>query len=415
MAGLLVKITGAFGLGLIYTFYYQGGDTFSFFYAGQGWVQLFINSPSEGIQFLFNPSDPYLIEQVRHLNPQPQTNYILRGSSSLMIIRITGVLNLLTFGSYFGTAVLFAFLSFTGIWALFRTFYKIFPAIRNELAISILFIPSVVFWGSGILKDTIALGCIGWLTYLSYQIFIKRKFSILHIVLLIISIQLTSTIKGYILLAFIPGLVFWIINTYKRKIRSRILRLAITPMVTIITIAIGALIIGQVSEMLGRYSLENLEQVSSDTQWWHHQANIEGSNYSLGEIDYTPVGMARLFPAAVNVTLFRPYVWEANGLVSMGSAFESLAILVFTLIILIRFGFRGLFSVLGDPTIMFCLIFSLIFAFAVGFTSYNFGALVRYKIPCIPFYIAMLFIIRHKVKSLAANYKFSDNLELTKT
>ena len=28
----------------------------------------------------------------------------------------------------------------------------------------------------------------------------------------------------------------------------------------------------------------------------------------------------------------------------------------------------------------FCLIFSMLFAFAVGFTSYNFGALVRYKI-----------------------------------
>jgi hypothetical protein len=46
-----------------------------------------------------------------------------------------------------------------------------------------------------------------------------------------------------------------------------------------------------------------------------------------------------------------------------------------------------------DPNIIFCLIFSLIFAFAVGISSYNFGALSRYKIPCLPFYAAFLFIL----------------------
>jgi hypothetical protein len=45
-----------------------------------------------------------------------------------------------------------------------------------------------------------------------------------------------------------------------------------------------------------------------------------------------------------------------------------------------------------------CVVFALFFGFAVGFSSYNFGALSRYKIPAVPFFIAALFIIRHKAK-----------------
>jgi len=49
-----------------------------------------------------------------------------------------------------------------------------------------------------------------------------------------------------------------------------------------------------------------------------------------------------------------------------------------------------------DPTIQFCLIFSLVFAFAVGISSFNFGALSRYKIPCLPFYALALILIYYK-------------------
>jgi len=51
---------------------------------------------------------------------------------------------------------------------------------------------------------------------------------------------------------------------------------------------------------------------------------------------------------------------------------------------------------MNDPTIQFCLIFSVIFAFAVGISSYNFGALSRYKIPCLPFYAVALVLIHYK-------------------
>ena len=45
-----------------------------------------------------------------------------------------------------------------------------------------------------------------------------------------------------------------------------------------------------------------------------------------------------------------------------------------------------------------CLTFAFILGFAVCFTSYNFGALVRYKVPAMIFFACMLSIINSEFK-----------------
>ena len=50
---------------------------------------------------------------------------------------------------------------------------------------------------------------------------------------------------------------------------------------------------------------------------------------------------------------------------------------------------------------MYCFVFSVVFALFVGASTLNFGTLVRYKIPCLPFYLIALFLIEEKVKQKA--------------
>jgi len=45
--------------------------------------------------------------------------------------------------------------------------------------------------------------------------------------------------------------------------------------------------------------------------------------------------------------------------------------------------------------LFFSFSFSLFFAFSIGLTTSNFGALVRYKIPAIPFFVASLIITNY--------------------
>ena len=109
--------------------------------------------------------------------------------------------------------------------------------------------------------------------------------------------------------------------------------------------------------------------------------------------------MARKFLPAIVVTLYRPFLWEARNIVMLVSAFESLALLMLTLYILYRAGpLNFIRQATSEPVLVFAFLFSIIFAFAVGITSYNFGSLVRYKIPMLPFFISALFIALYKSK-----------------
>lgn len=402
LPGLAVKLIGAMALGLVYFYYYGGGapagDTYSYYSAGVAWVNTLEDEPETALAFMLDPSNNIYQSKVKNNSPISGTNYIFRGRAELLMIRITGILALLALKSYYATAILFAFLSFTGVWALYRTFIHFFPDIPGQLALAIFFIPSVFFWGSGILKDTIVLGSLGWLTYTVFRIFLYRNITLKNLLIMGLSFWLISVLKGYVLLAFAPALGFWILATYKSRIRSAFLRAAVTPFMIALSIGLGVLLINRMSDMVGKYSLENLESTATATQWWHQVANPEGSVYTLPMGDFSPQSLLRVAPAAINATYFRPYLWEANGAIAYLTAFESLTILLLTLYLLFRAKFFGIFLYIRHPFIQFCIVFSLIFGFAVGLTSFNFGALARYKIPSMPFFVAALFMIKFEME-----------------
>ena len=114
--------------------------------------------------------------------------------------------------------------------------------------------------------------------------------------------------------------------------------------------------------------------------------------------EYTSIqDMIRKAPAAINVTLFRPYIWESKKVLVMLTALESLLFLLITIKVIIVVGLGRVWrTIVTDPNIQFFLIFTLVFSFAIGLTSGNFGTLSRYKIPCLPFYGMALVLIYYK-------------------
>jgi hypothetical protein len=158
----------------------------------------------------------------------------------------------------------------------------------------------------------------------------------------------------------------------------------------------------QFSKELNRYSLEKIAKTAETTRGWiAYASGEEGSAYDLGAFDPNVGGMLKKFPQAVVVTLYRPFLWESKKIITLIAALESLAFTLLTLVVIFKVGKQAFRQVIKDPTLMFCLIFSLIFAFAVGITSYNFGALSRYKIPCLPFYAALLLVLLYSQKTSA--------------
>ena len=399
---LTVKIFGAIFIGLLYAYYYKGGDTFNYFNHSQIINSSFDESPVKWFNLLFRIPNP---------SNGDYYNYISRmewytDPAAYTVAAIAAFVSTFTLNTYLPAAVLFAFISFSGMWALFRTFASLYPHLARQIAIAVLFIPSTFVWGSGIFKDTICMFGLGWLTYGSFRMLVKRDFSFGNILLTALSFYLLAKVKPYILLGYIPALSIWILFTYSQKLRSTGIKFMVK------LIVIGAIVGGFLffmqrfgKETLGKYSLEKLAQTSLINRGYiYYISGEEGSSYNLGDFEATIPGMLSRFPLAVNATFFRPYLWEAKKIIVLLSAIEALLFLFFTLKILFTIGPLKIWRTINsDPTIQFCLIFSIIFAFAVGISSYNFGTLSRYKIPCLPFFALALILIYYKFNSPKKN------------
>ena len=52
------------------------------------------------------------------------------------------------------------------------------------------------------------------------------------------------------------------------------------------------------------------------------------------------------------------------------------------------------------------------YAFITGFTSYNFGALGRYKIPCMPYFLIGIYIIKNEITKKRAEFEAAKLLRI---
>lgn len=408
LPALTVRIIGALAVGFIYQFYYEGGDTFAYHTHGSRplWEAM-MDSPINGIRMLFSNGEygPGIWETANRI-------WYWNDPQSFAVIRIAAILDLLTFSSYSATAVLFAVIAFTGGWMFFLTFYRIYPDSHKWVAISILFVPSVVFWGSGIFKDTITLAALGVSTYAFHRLFIQRRLRIGLALTLIFSLWVIFSIKKYILLCFLPALLFWVMASYISRLSSLMLRVLMTPVTAIVALVFSYYAVMKVGEDDRRYSVNTLARTAQITAydirygWGARQG--DGSGYTLGELDGSWGSMLRLAPQAVNISLYRPYLWEVHNPLMLLSALEGLALLVITLYLIVRVRWR-VFHYAQRPDVIFCLMFALVFAFAVGVSSFNFGTLSRYKIPMMPYFLLAVGIINSYWKS---DKKFAE-LELT--
>ena len=389
---LTLRIVGALAVGFLYQFYYQGGDTFAYHTHGSRplWEAM-MESPADGFRLLFLNGEygPGIWKTAHRI-------WYWNDPQSFFVIRLAAILDLFTFSAYSATAVLFAVIAFAGGWMFFLTFYKLYPDLHRWIAFSVLFVPTVIFWGSGIFKDTITLAALGVATYTFHRVFIESRVKVISFLLLLFCFWVIFSIKKYILLTFLPALLLWWMATYLSKIGSMMLRLVLAPVTAILAILLSYYAVSKVGEDDQRYNISRLAETARITAYdirygWGARMG-EGSGYTLGELDGSWQSMLRLAPQAINISLFRPYLWEVKNPLMLLSALEGLSLLALTLHLIWRVRWK-IFTYLQKPDIVFCFVFALVFGFAVGVSTFNFGTLSRYKIPMVPYFLLALGII----------------------
>ena len=184
------------------------------------------------------------------------------------MVRITAVFSILTGHTYSAIAVIFAAISFSGMWALYLTLQKLYPFLTKQLAIAVLFIPSVFFWGSGILKDTVILGAIGWATFAMVRVFFGRGNRMMYSLILILALYTMYSVKIFILFCFLPAGIFWILYGKFSRIQSGIAKFAFAPILLALALTLSYYAVGEISEDSKKYSFAQLSETAEVSAIW---------------------------------------------------------------------------------------------------------------------------------------------------
>ncbi len=398
--GLFARIFGAIALCLVYEAYYGSGDTVGFYRSSETMVNLLFQNPGAYFRILFGEFSPEVLSKFSRSTGFP---WYMDDYEAFSVSRFTSIFTFFGFKNYFSASILFATFFFQGYWKLFLLLNKIYPKYQKEFAFAVFFFPSVLFWGSGILKDTVTLSMTAWFVYSVYHVFIFKENRWKNSIAMILTGYLIIAIKPYIMIALVPGAFIWLAWSYVRKYENIVLRIITAPLVTAIFISVGFLILMILSPSLGVYgSVDGIIKKATVTYDDHTRAYAYGENfYDLGELEPSVAGLISKAPLAIFTGLFRPLPWEARNFFMALAALENVSFLIFVLVIIWRTGFVKTIKIAFDePLVIFSLSFALFFAFGVGISSGNFGALVRLKIPMLPFLAAGLFTLYRRAMEI---------------
>ncbi|MDQ3100885.1 MAG: hypothetical protein M3R08_05835, partial [Bacteroidota bacterium] len=379
---------------LIYFYYYKGGDTIAYFYSAVAMRNLALLDPLAYLTALFgdNALEDWGVYTQETGKPY---QYVYFDDRTFIVIRLVSFLAIATFNSYLITTLLIASFSYLGVWACFRTMVSYFPQITGKIAISFLFIPSLLFWGSGIMKDTLTFSAVCWWVHSIDEIFYKGKSKVTNGIVIFLSALLLVVIKPYIFMVLFPITLLWLFYFKLVSIRNVLIKFIIVPVMTIMGVGLSLIVLDQIAGYLDKFALDDALVTIQVTKTDLLREDSYGANsFDIGELDGTWGSVFSKFPVATNAALFRPYLWESTSVVVALSGLENLWVLGLAIFTFLRAGPGFILrAITGNPLLLMCMTFALLFAFTVGVTTPNFGALVRFKIPMVPFFISALYMI----------------------
>jgi len=158
-------------------------------------------------------------------------------------------------------------------------------------------------------------------------------------------------------------------------------------------------LIQQLNSVLGNYATDQILEKAIVTQEDLKQDYYGGNSFDIGEVSPTIGGVLSKVPIATFYGLYAPTLLQVRSAVMALSALENTFLLFLTLKLLATFKIRRIFTTtLDHPILLFSILFSLLLAFSIGFTTPNYGAMIRFKIPLIPFFVFYLMSITELIK-----------------
>lgn len=365
---LCAKIVAGIALGIIYSTYYTLSDTFTFFELAADKADLARSDLSAYLNFLFSKNEGYFLGEHR----------------TVFYTKVTSVLALITGNNYWLTSAYYSLLSFFSAWYLTKTITRVLPEYKVAACIAFLFFPSVVFWSSGVIKESLTMTALFFLTAVFLKIWAREKISLVSVLLAVVGAWIIFNLKYYYLAVFIPItasslLARWICRT--RKIEKGCQEIALW-----ICLLAGGFFLA--TFLHPNFSLNKLLIVIAANNKIFMDACTPDDVIHFYDLQPTWSSMLVNSPWALISGLFRPFVWEANTIFKFITGLENLVLLILAIFSL-RY-FRGVFTsryrLLILSTLLYCVVLSIFLALSTP----NFGTLARYGVGFLPFLVLLV-------------------------
>lgn len=290
-----------------------------------------------------------------------------------------GVLYFITGPSFVGGWIVWSWLGTLGTLWFYRAFVTAYPAGNRRLYMALVFFtPSILMWTNSVGKDALMAFALGLTAYGAAR-FVREQLNLGALLMTGLGLAGTLLVRPH--LAAIVTVAMTAI-VLLRPIRAGML----TPVVRvggILLFAVIAIVVVRTSASFIHLEDLSVEGVTEFLAVEQEQTEQGGSAFSGG----FPTSPQTLGLGIVTV-LFRPFPWEAPGLLGTAAALEGVALLGL-LVWRLRSVLRAWIRAFRDGYLAFVVIYVSLFVVSFSTIS-NFGILVRQRVQLLPFLFVLL-------------------------
>ncbi|MFZ1806246.1 MAG: hypothetical protein WAU36_03435 [Cyclobacteriaceae bacterium] len=375
IGGLLFKVCAGICVGLIYTYYYTAGDTFGFF------------------------SDAQILSTFFHIAPGDYFNFVLFGDRSfeiadgllnmerrsLFFVKNLSLVSLVSFNNYWVSSIVFSIVSFLGCWYAFNKIITQFPEGKWASIISFLFVPTFVFWSSGIIKESLSIAALMFVAGFTVSIICKEKSKLWEWVTAFIAVLFLWKLKYYWAALFIPAaittvlLVRFIIPVVPN--RNKVFE-------TILWVTVVGFIVLGASNIHPNFYLSRFLSVVVENHNAYVIASENDPVVHFYNLEATWGSILVNSPWALFSGLFRPAIVESVSFFQIVAAIENLFLLALCI-----YNLRYISNAWSSPyrLLLFSVgVYVCLLAIFLTLSTPNFGTLSRYRVGFLPFFFFLL-------------------------
>jgi hypothetical protein len=382
-----VHIVGAFAHWAVHVFFYGYGDMFEYRRFGIDLAKL--------LDADFARFAPELGRLALHLDTNLPFVVFGDGTSSGTMCALAGLLVFVAGPSMLSMCLVVSCLSWFGQLCLYRIARaELDPDERPVARVAFLFVPSVVFWSAGFQKEAFVVAFLGVLCASTHAVLQRRR--LLHFIGILVGGVGIAMLKPFTLFAYVIAVAAFL---YAKRSWQHAGRVRVRPAFVLLAavVAIGGVL--AMGRLFPTFGVDRVaETMARQQDAWH---DIEGgSNIEAGSGEEDSLSSQIEFvPLAVVNVLFRPALFDVrNGVMFVGALENTLLVLGVFSLFRPRFRVRVLNALARTPLLAFCAAFTVVFGLGVGLATANLGSLSRYRMPMMPFYVAVVLILRRRVR-----------------